>query len=142
MSSDNPYDTTRTEGPQPTLQKSRLRTPRTLTLLIVGVCLLGVASAFLSPVTILRPVRTPTGDPVLRPDGRPLLQHDPLRKEMVDTWQKAGANVRWTGTNEYGYLELQSEPTGSTDTLLTLVRRGIGRKERYHAFQVRGRHSR
>jgi hypothetical protein len=60
--------------------------PRTRTLLLLGVCLLLVASLFLRGITMLRPVLTPTGEPVLQPNGKPLLRFDPLRQLKVN-WE-------------------------------------------------------
>ena len=71
---DNPYDSPRAEGSKPPTRKLRTRT-----LLIVGILLVVIAPAFLPPISIsaMRQVRTPTGDLVFRPDGRPLLRHYP-----------------------------------------------------------------
>jgi hypothetical protein len=63
-----------------------MRSPRTTTLLLVGIFLLLIAPLFLKGVTVLRPVLTATGEPVLRPDGHPLYRRDPVGQMKAD-WQ-------------------------------------------------------
>jgi len=77
--------------------------------LILGTCLLLIAPRFLRPVTVFRQVRTPTGDPVLRPDGRPLLQRDPVGQLKVN-WDAYTLNalglicIGWSATRGVRFI--------------------------------------
>ena len=54
-----------------------MRAPKTMTLLLLSVCLFIGGGLAMTGVTVMRPVRTQTGEVVLR-DGQPLLERDPL----------------------------------------------------------------
>jgi len=56
----------------------RMKPPRTKSLLLVGILLLLIAPLLVRGVVALRPVLTPTGEQILRADGKPLYRHDAL----------------------------------------------------------------
>jgi hypothetical protein len=58
--------------------------PRTITLLVAGFGLILAAPLFLSPTDMIRPVRKASGEPVLRPDGRVLFEHDTIAQIKHD----------------------------------------------------------
>jgi len=55
-----------------------MRAPKTLTLLLLSLCLFVGTGLLMRGVVVLRPVRTQTGEVMHRPDGRPLMERDTL----------------------------------------------------------------
>ena len=53
-----------------------MRKPRTITLLIIGLVLCLASGLFVRPTDMLRPVYTPSGEIVRRPDGSRMFEHD------------------------------------------------------------------
>jgi hypothetical protein len=61
-----------------------MRAPKTITLLFLSGCLFGGVGLLMRPVTALRPVRTQTGEVMHGPDGRLLMERDPLGEFRVN----------------------------------------------------------
>jgi len=53
-----------------------MRAPKTLTLLLLSLCLFVGTGLLMRGVVVLRPVRTQTGEVMHRPDGRPLMERE------------------------------------------------------------------
>jgi hypothetical protein len=86
-----------------------MKSPRTKSLLMVGICLLLIAPLLLRGVVAHRPVLTPTGEQVFRADGKPLYRHDAFGQFKVnwDAYTLGALGLLclgWSGVRGLRYL--------------------------------------
>jgi hypothetical protein len=61
-----------------------MRPPKTLTLVMLSVGLFVATGLLMRGVVAVRPVRTPSGEVMLAPDGRPLMEKDTLGQFLIN----------------------------------------------------------